>query len=318
MAFIAFRRLVRAAGLLVLAGVIGAAAASADPVTLRIGVQKYGTLIIARERKALERKFAGTEVTVQWNEFPAGPQMLEALGAGSLDLGTVGEAPPVFSQAAGAPMLYVGNEPAVPSGEAILVAKDSPIQTLADLRGKRVALNKGSNVHFLLIQALAKGGVELKDITPVYLTPADGRAAFESGAVDAWVIWDPFLAAAEAATSSRVLVDGKGLAPNRQFYISTRKFAAEHADLLRAVLGVIKETDVWSSAHPDETVTLLSARTGIPADALKPAVLRLGYGVTPLDAGTVADQQRIADAFFSLHLIPAKLTVADAVWAGPY
>jgi sulfonate transport system substrate-binding protein len=299
MAFIAFRRLVRAAGLLVLAGVIGAAAASADPVTLRIGVQKYGTLIIARERKALERKFAGTEVTVQWNEFPAGPQMLEALGAGSLDLGTVGEAPPVFSQAAGAPMLYVGNEPAVPSGEAILVAK-------------------GSNVHFLLIQALAKGGVELKDITPVYLTPADGRAAFESGAVDAWVIWDPFLAAAEAATSSRVLVDGKGLAPNRQFYISTRKFAAEHADLLRAVLGVIKETDVWSSAHPDETVTLLSARTGIPADALKPAVLRLGYGVTPLDAGTVADQQRIADAFFSLHLIPAKLTVADAVWAGPY
>ncbi len=293
---------------------LGAAPVAAEPVTLRIGVQKYGTLIIARELRALEKKFAGAGVAIEWDEFPGGPQMLEALGAGRLDFGTMGEAPPVFSQAAGAPILYVGNEPAVPQGEAILVAKESPIRTLADLEGKRIALNKGSNVHYLLVQALAKGGVDLANVTPVYLAPADGRAAFERGAVDAWVIWDPFLAAAEAATEARELTDATGLAPNRQFYIATQAFAADHADLLRSLLGTVREVDAWAKAHQPETVALLSRRTGIPEEALAPAVARLGYGETALDAQTIADQQKIADTFLALGLIPKPIRIADAVW----
>ncbi|MEJ0071632.1 MAG: aliphatic sulfonate ABC transporter substrate-binding protein [Pseudomonadota bacterium] len=177
--------------------------ALADGQKLRIGVQKYGTLIVLQVRASLEQRLIPAGVTVEWIEFPGGPQLLEALAAGRLDFGTTGEAPPVFAQAAGAPLLYVAVEPPAPAGEAILVPKDSPIRTVADLKGKRVALNKGSNVHYLLIQALDKAGLQPNDIRSVYLAPADARAAFERGSVDAWVIWDPFLAAAQDATDAR-------------------------------------------------------------------------------------------------------------------
>jgi sulfonate transport system substrate-binding protein len=166
----------------------------------------------------LEKALAPLGIKVQWTEFPGGPQLLEALNVGSIDFGNTGEAPPVFAQAAGAPLFYVGVEPPAPDGEAILVPAGSPIKTVAELKGKRVALNKGSNVHFLLVQALATANLTPADINSVFLAPADGRAAFESGSVDAWAIWDPFLAAAQAQTGGKVLVDGTNLAPNVQFY----------------------------------------------------------------------------------------------------
>ena len=169
---------------------------------LRIGVQKYGSLVLLKERGLLEQRLEPQGWTVTWIEFPGGPQLLEALNVGAIDFGTTGEAPPIFAQAAGAPLLYVGYEPPAPEGEAILVAKDSPIADVAGLKGKKVALNKGSNVHYLLVKALEAAGVAYTDIETVYLPPADARAAFERGAVDAWVIWDPFLAAAQAATGA--------------------------------------------------------------------------------------------------------------------
>ena len=169
--------------------------ASAD--TLRIGYQKYGTLVLLRADGSLDKRLAEKGVDVRWTEFPAGPQLLEGLNVGSVDFGTTGETPPVFAQAAGADLLYVAHEPPAPLSEAILVPKDSPLKTAADLKGKRVAFNKGSNVHYLLVRALEDAGLSINDVTPVYLAPADARAAFERGSVDAWVIWDPFQAAAE-------------------------------------------------------------------------------------------------------------------------
>jgi sulfonate transport system substrate-binding protein len=243
--------------------------------------------------------------------------MLAVLGRDGLDLACVGEAPPIFSQATDMPVVYVGYAPAAPAGEAILVARDSPIRTLADLKGRRVAVSRGSNGHFLLLQALAKGGLGPDDVTPVFLAPQDGWIAFERGSVDAWAIWDPFLSVAQSATQARALVDGRGLAGNRYFYISTRKFAADHADLLRTVLGIINDSDLWSKAHPDETIALLARRTGVTRGGLKAAVERMGYGVTALDPATVADQQLVADAFARLNLLPGPLSIADAVWHGP-
>ncbi len=197
------------------------ASSQAQEKALRIGFQKFGELILLKSRGTLEKKAEALGYKVTWIEFPAGPQLLEALNVGAIDFGNTGEAPPIFAQAAGAPFVYVGYEPAAPKGEAILVPKGSLIKTLADLKGKKVALNKGSNVHFLLAKALEKAGVAYAEVQLTYLAPADARAAFERGAVDAWVIWDPFLAAAEAATGARTLVDGTGLVSNYQFYTLT-------------------------------------------------------------------------------------------------
>lgn len=281
--------------------------------SLRIGVQKYGTLIILQARGTLEKRLAEKGIKVTWTEFPGGPQLLEALAAGSIDFGTTGEAPPVFAQAAGAPLVYVGVESPAPTGEAILVPKDSPIKSVADLKGKKVALNKGSNVHFLLVRALAKAGLMPADIKSVFLPPADGRAAFESGNVDAWVIWDPFLAAAQTATGARTLVDGTGLVQNLQFYLATRDYTQAHADILEILDQQIAETDVWAQTHQPQVVDLLAARTGLDHAAVLAAVSRLAYGHRPITPDIAEYQQGIADTFFQLGLIPKSVRIADAL-----
>jgi sulfonate transport system substrate-binding protein len=305
-----------------LLGAIGVAAgrpstATGADLTLRIGVQKYGTLVILQHRGSLEKRLAARGVTVLWTEFPGGPQLLDALSAGTLDFGTTGEAPPVFAQAAGAPLLYVAVEPPAPAGEAILVPKESPLRSVADLKGKRIALNKGSNVHYLLAQALAGAGLTPGDIRPVFLAPEDGRAAFESGGVDAWAIWDPYLAATQAATGARTLVDGQGLVSNHQFYLATRQFAAAHPDLVQAILAELDAVDRWAALHQEEVAELLSPRTGIPVGPLTTSLARLAYGVKPVDESVIADQQRIADDFHELGLIPKKIAVREAVWIAP-
>ena len=302
-----------AAGLLA-AGLLGTAPAKAEDHVFRVGVQKYGTLVILREQHALEAALKPLGWTVAWTEFPGGPQLLEALNAGALDFGTTGEAPPVFAQAAGAPLLYVGVEPPSPKGEAILVPQDSPIHSIADLRGKRVALNKGSNVHYLLVQALASVKLLPADIEPVYLAPADARAAFEQGAVDAWVIWDPFYAAGQAATHARVLTDAQGLAPNRQFFLATRDFAAAHPDVVKLTMAQVLTTDEWAATHQPEAARLLAPKLNLPEEVVATALSRMGYGAGPMTAEAAEGQQRIADTFRSLKLIPVPVDVSAALW----
>jgi len=299
----------------VLAAVLGASAATAEDLPkLRIGVQKYGTLVVVEARHALEERLKGEVASIEWTEFPAGPQLLEALGAGSIDFGTTGDAPPVFAQAGQKPMIYVGVEAPAPRGEAILVPKDSPLKTAGDLKGRKVALNKGSNVHYLLVQALASAGLTPQDIEPVYLAPADARAAFERGSVDAWAIWDPYLSAAEAATGGRELVNGEGLAPNRQFYLASPDLVRLHPQLVRDILAEIDRTDHWAAGHIPETATMLAPLTGLPIPVLETALGRLPFALSPLDDTVVTSQQKLADTFHDLHLIPTAITVRDVVW----
>jgi sulfonate transport system substrate-binding protein len=304
-------------GLLFAAGVSPLAAslpahAAPSPKEVRIGYQKYGTLTLLKGRGTLEKRLLEKNIAVKWTEFPAGPQLLEGLNVGSIDFGTVGEAPPIFAQAAGANLVYVGNEPPSPGSEAIVVPKGSTLRSLADLKGKKIALNKGSNVHFLLVKALEKAGIAYADIQPVYLPPADARAAFERGAVDAWVIWDPFLAAAEKQLGARVLIDGKGLVANHQFYLAARGFAEQHPELVRIVLDELAKVDEWGRTHQQEVSTILAAQTGLPADVVALAAQRYAYGVKPVTPEVLKAQQNIADAFHSLKLIPKPIVVRDA------
>ncbi|GJE55832.1 MULTISPECIES: sulfonate ABC transporter substrate-binding protein [Methylobacterium] len=287
--------------------------ARADEKTIRIGYQKYGTLVLLKGRASLEPKLKALGYGVTWSEFPSGPPLLEALNAGAIDFGTAGETPPIFAQAASDVLTYVAHEPAAPRGEAILVPKGSPLQTVADLRGKKVALNKGSNVHYLLVRALEKAGLSLKDITPTYVAPADARAAFERGAVDAWVIWDPYLAAAEVSTSARTLSDGTGLVPNHQFYLASRDFAAKNGPALDAVIAAIGEVDAWAKDNTDAVARELAPSVGIPAPILAVALKRQSYGIRPLDEPVIAEQQRIADTFHGLGLVPKAPNISEAV-----
>jgi sulfonate transport system substrate-binding protein len=296
------------------AGMPAAAQAQAQAKgEVRIGYQKYGTLTLLKGRGTLEKRLAEQGVGVKWTEFPAGPVLLEGLNVGSIDFGTVGEAPPIFAQAAGANLVYVGNEPASPASEAIVVPKGSSLRTLADLKGKKIALNKGSNVHYLLLKALEKAGVAYADIQPVFLPPADARAAFERGSVDAWAIWDPFLAAAEKQLGARVLADGKGLVANYQFYLASRTYAEKHPEILRIVLDEVAKVDDWGRNNPEEVATILAAQTGLGKDVVALAASRYAYGVKPVSVDVIASQQRVADAFSSLKLIPKPIVVKDAL-----
>ena len=290
-------------------------AQNADNV-VRIGYQKYGTLVLLKARGSLEKRLAPMHVEVKWTEFPAGPQLLEGLNVGAIDFGIAGEAPPIFAQAAGADLIYVGNEPPASAAEAIVVPKDSPIKTLAELKGKKVALNKGSNVHFLLVKLLEKAGVRYTDIDTIFLTPADARAAFERGSVDAWAIWEPFLAAAQKQTGARILADGNGVVSNHQFFLASRPYASKRADVVAIVLEEVAAVDEWAKANPKEAAAALQPQIGLDQATLELALSRGGYGVTPVNDAVLAEQQRIADTFYDLKLIPRHINVRDATLPG--
>lgn len=291
--------------------------ADEQPGTLRIGYQKYGTLVLLKARGTLEKRLAEQGVKVQWTEFPGGPQLLEGLNVGSIDFGVTGETPPVFAQAAGADLVYVAHEPPAPTSEAILLPKDSPIKSVAELKGKKVALNKGSNVHYLLVRALEKAGLKYSDIQPVYLPPADARAAFERGSVDAWVIWDPYQAAAEKQLSARTLVDGTGLVDNHQFYLATRPYANNHPQVITTLIDEVRSVGEWSQQNPQQVTDQVAPLLGLPADITFTAVKRQGYGAQPITPEVTAAQQKIADTFTDLKLIPKKLSIKDVVWTAP-
>ncbi|NBD25181.1 sulfonate ABC transporter substrate-binding protein [Paenibacillus glycinis] len=279
---------------------------------VRIGFQKYGTVNILKAKGTLEKRLESEGYKVTWTEFPGGPQLLEALNVGSIDIGHTGEAPPIFAQAAGAPLVYLSHEPVSPESEGILVPKDSKIASLGDLKGKKIALNKGSNVHYLLVKALEKAGVDYKDVTPVFLKPGDARVAFENGSVDAWVIWDPFLAAAQTATGAKLLADGQGLVSNIEFYLAARPYAEANQPVIDAFLDELGKVDEWSKANQKEVAALLSPQLGIDVPSLEIASARRDYGVLPIDDAIIEAQQQIADAFLNLQLIPAKINVEDA------
>jgi sulfonate transport system substrate-binding protein len=283
------------------------------PKQVHIGFQKYGTVNFLKAQGNLDKKLAEAGYSVTWIEFPGGPQLLEALNVGSIDLGHAGEAPPIFAQAAGTPLVYLAHEPASPKGEGILVPQNSPIQSVKELKGKKVVLNKGSNVHYLLIKALEQAGLKYGDVQTVFLPPADARVAFERGSVDAWVIWDPFFAAAQTATKARVLTDGAGLVSNQEFYLASRSFVQNNGDAVKIFQDELNKVDSWAKSNQTELSKLLSPQLGVDLPSLDLASGRREYGVLPIDDKVIAEQQRIADTFLQVGLIPKAIQVKDAV-----
>jgi len=311
------RRAAAGLGLLAAAGglAFGPAAVQAEPAKeLRIGFQKSASLFVLQKALgSLEKKLAPQGVAVKWVEFPAGPQLLEGLNVGSIDVGFVGEAPPIFAQAAGARFVYVGNDPAAPLAEALVVPKESPARTVLDLKGKRIALNKGSNVHYLLVKLLEKNGLKYGDITPVFLPPADARAAFERGSVDAWVIWDPFLAAAEKQIGARLIADGTGVVNDFNYYLAETSFAQQNPQVIKALFEDVLERAKYVQGNLKQAAAQIAPLQGLDPEVVELSLSRYRFGVVPVTAAVAAEQQKIADAFFELKLIPKAIRIADAL-----
>ncbi|MFT3803112.1 MAG: sulfonate ABC transporter substrate-binding protein [Burkholderiaceae bacterium] len=285
--------------------------AQTAPRTLRIGHQK-GYLSLLKGRGTLQRRLAPLGVSVTWTEFTAGPVQLEALNVGSIDFGDVGEAPPIFAQAAGAPLAYVAATVPRPASEAVLVPKDSPIRTVADLRGKKIALNKGSNVHYFIVKLFEAHRLPYEDLKLVYLPPSDARAAFEKGSIDAWTIWDPFLASAETSLGARIVADASGVAGNRAYYFSSLDYAQKNRDVIGILIEEIDAIDQWGAANRPALAAELSSLWGIPRSVVDVSVGRSAFGTGPITREILAEQQKIADTFHALKLIPKRIDVIDA------
>lgn len=288
------------------------AAQSSETLPVHVGYQKTGAPFLLKSRdESLRKTLSEQSARLEWIEFQTGPALLEAIRAGAVDIGYVGETPPVFAQAGGVPFVYVAVDPPAPSAEAILVRKDSDIRELQQLRGKRVALNRGSNVHYFALRALESAGLSLSDVQLTFLAPADARTAFDSGKVDAWVIWDPFLAASEL-TGARVLRNGDGLVDNHQFYVARKEFASQHAPLVKTVLKAFSELSDWAATHPEEAARLTAESSGIGYDALLVTEKRHSYGLRPITPEILAKQQKIADAFLKLQVVPQAIDTQAA------
>ncbi len=294
--------------------VLSATGSRAQGTEITIGHQKgSANLLVLKARGELAAKLEPLGFTVNWAEFTSGPPLLEALNAGSIVFGATGAPPPIFAQAAGTDLVYAIASKPSPLTSAIVVAAESPLSEAADLAGKKVAVAKGSSAHAQLVRAVRFAGLEWADVEPIYLQPADAKAAFEGGSVDAWAIWDPYYGLAEADSGARTLLTNETLGVlEGSFYLAARSFIEEQFDALKIIADALTETDAWAGDHPVEVAELLSGETGIPTEVLVPVEERREYGLIPVTPELIAAQQDLADIFFELELIPEQLDVSAA------
>ena len=308
-------------------GLFGAAAATvilpavrparAAATEFRIGWQKNGVLALAKRRGALEKRLADQGITVSWSEFTSGPPLLEALGAGALDFGATGDVPPLFAQAAGGALYYVGVYRGSPAGSAILVRKDSPIKTLEDLKGKKVAFKRGSSAHNVTVKVLRKAGLKPDDVEQLDLAPPDSAAAFKNGSIDAWSIWDPYLAIAEADPDTRILTTAEGIVDSYSYFLANKDFTDENGTVIVNVLDELAKVGRSAQDNLDATIKELSEITGVPTEVTSVTLQRPGAdlgSVTTVTDAAAAYQQALADEFYNLGIVPKKLTTGDIVW----
>jgi aliphatic sulfonates family ABC transporter substrate-binding protein len=278
---------------------------------LRLGYQKFGWLPLLRARGHFERACAERGVLVEWVDFAGGLQLIEAFSSLGLSFGVVGEGPPVFAQAQRVPMVYLAADVAAPDAEAIVVRASSGIQRIAELKGKKIALNRGANVHYLLIRALEEAGLSYADVETVFLPPEIACKAFKEGRIDAWAIWDPWLAALQHSCDVRVLRDGRGLVDNTAYYIASRELSETYPEFVELFLTELDAASAWVREDVQRAAALLSPVIDVPQAAL---VTALGRRLvpSPVDARKLAAQQRVADTFHEYQLIPHAVAVEEA------
>jgi sulfonate transport system substrate-binding protein len=269
-------------------------------------------LMAERQQHGLETLLGPLGIEVRWSEFQFGPPILEAMRAGGVDIGLVGDTPPIFAQAARSDLVYVAAVPA--SKVAMLLPPGSALQNLHDLRGKRIAFARGSSAHNFTVAAIEKAGLSFTDVEPIALAPADAAAAFERGSIDVWSIWDPFYALYENRPGVRVLVTSDGIATQNSFLIASRSFISANPDIAQKIVVELSRITDWAAEHRAEMARLVSDGTGVPYEPMARAIERYPFKVVAITEDHIRSQQAIADRFQRLGVIPARINVADQVW----
>ena len=279
---------------------------------VRLAYQTSGDIV--KIKGVVDKRLEPLGIKVEWSPFPAGPQLMEAMNANKVDIGSVGETPPIFAQAAGAQLAYIaGRKPSSGEGSAIVVQKDSPIKTVKDLKGKKVVFQKGSASHYLLLRALAEAGLKYSDIQAVSLTPAEARDAFIQKKIDAWVAWDPFIAVVQKTANARILRNASRIATQGGFYMARRSFAVENPEVVRIVLEEVDKLGEWAESNPDEVVKILAPELKLDPALLTVVVRRRTFRLRPINSSLVAEQQRIADLFYKEGVIPKQVAIKESV-----
>jgi sulfonate transport system substrate-binding protein len=271
---------------------------------LRIGYQRFGGLSLAKVR--------GDAPDAEWSLFESGPALTEALKAGAIDIGQTGEAPPIFAAAGKINFKIIGTSEPVPQGEAVLVKSAKGFKTFADLKGKTVALNKGSNVNWLLVKLLEQAQLQITDINVKYLKPAEGRPAFDADQVDAWIIWDPYFALAEQP-GVQILAGATGLANNREYLLAAPEAVTGKADLIRDFLNKYRATTDWGIANAAERAKLLAPELKIDEETTTRALARSAKPLAPITPEIGDELQAISDGFTKLELIPGQIDIKSRV-----
>lgn len=276
--------------------------------TLKVGDQQLQT------RGVLEASGQLKDVPyqIEWFNFPAAQPLGEALNAGAIDVGGLGDAPLIFAYAAGARIRAVSATRSTPVDLAIVVPAASPIRSAADLKGRRIATTRGSIGHYLAVATLERANLKLSDVNWSYMQPVDARAALASGSVDAWSTWDPYVALTEASEHTRSVANGVGVSSGLSFEAATdtaiRDKRAELADFLRRVAAGQR----WALSHPDEVAAIQSRVTGLPADVLKTVYQRAQLHPVAIDDNLIAEQQRTADLYLRANVIKTRLNVTPS------
>lgn len=250
---------------------------------------------------------------VAWSDFTAGPPMLQAMSAGAVDIGSVGDAPPIFAAAGGSKIAVVTALQANPLGSAILVPANSPIRTLAELRGKRIAVTQGSSANYHLLAILKKAGLTIHDVTPDYLLPPEAEAAFSSHQVDAWDVWSPFVEQAVAQHHARVLATGAGIGLTYSFVVASRAALANPATAraIRDYLQLLDQAYRWAASHHSAWATTWAKASGLPESVMVAAVKDSLTSPTPITPAVVSSEQAVANAFTAAGLIPGHVDFAN-------
>lgn len=300
-----------------LAAAFGLPLRAAGVSTLKIGYQKTSLPVIAKQQGLIEAALKDQGVAVEWVEFAAGPPLVEALNVGAIHLGWTGDAPPIFGQSAGAAIVYVAALPSNGKGEAIIAKPATGIATVAGLKGKKVAVGKGTSANNLLVAALEANGLTYGDIEPVYLSPADAGAAFAADQVDAWSIWDPFFAVAEVQHKPNIIVRTSDVLKVNTYFLANRDFAPDNAPVILATVAALGEAAAWADANREKVAEALHEVTGVPLEAQQLAAGRAEFGIFDITPEVIAGQQETADRFFRIGLIPNQIRIEDAIWTAP-
>jgi sulfonate transport system substrate-binding protein len=252
----------------------------------------------------------GIDHLIEWNIFAAAAPLLEALNAGAIDCGGVGDAPFAFARAAGVRAKVIAATRSSGASTALLVPATSAARTFTDMKGRTIGTGKGSVGHFLILAAREKAGLSASDINLAFLSPADAKAAFVSGAIDAWSTWGPYVYLAVDQNKARILLDGQGLMNGLSYEVATERAIAEKRDLLRTFSDRLEKALQWGLANVDAYATAWATETGVPYEVARETLLVRGFTPAPLDARMVADQQHTVDVYFQEGVLPVHYDAA--------